>query len=122
MGCRLWGRTESDTTEVTWRQQQQQHDIRKELNLGVESAMETVYPSVSRISPGVGRRWGFLIETVRKLMMPLDQTGDVKWKLIIQKPLVLLTDGYYLKSNIYIHVYILAPLGVFLGVPPYFVS
>ena len=25
VGCHLWGRTESDTTEVTW-QQQQQHD------------------------------------------------------------------------------------------------
>ena len=24
MGCRLWGRTESDTTEATWQQQQQQ--------------------------------------------------------------------------------------------------
>ena len=24
MGCRLWSRTESDTTEVTWQQQQQQ--------------------------------------------------------------------------------------------------
>ena len=24
MGCRLWGRTESDTTEVTQQQQQQQ--------------------------------------------------------------------------------------------------
>ena len=24
VGCRLWGRTESDTTEVTWRRQQQQ--------------------------------------------------------------------------------------------------
>ena len=23
VGCRLWGRTESDTTEVTWQQQQQ---------------------------------------------------------------------------------------------------
>ena len=23
MGCRLWGRTESDTTEVTYQQQQQ---------------------------------------------------------------------------------------------------
>ena len=22
MGCRLWGRTESDTTEATWQQQQ----------------------------------------------------------------------------------------------------
>ena len=25
MGCRLWGRTELDTTEVTQQQQQQQH-------------------------------------------------------------------------------------------------
>ena len=24
MGCRLWGRTEWDTTEATWQQQQQQ--------------------------------------------------------------------------------------------------
>ena len=23
LGCRLWGRTESDTTEATWQQQQQ---------------------------------------------------------------------------------------------------
>ena len=27
MGCRLWGRTESDTTEVTQQQQQQQHSV-----------------------------------------------------------------------------------------------
>ena len=25
VGCRLWGRTESDTTEVTSQQEQQQH-------------------------------------------------------------------------------------------------
>ena len=25
LGCRLWGRTESDTTEATQQQQQQQH-------------------------------------------------------------------------------------------------
>ena len=24
MGCRLWGRTESDTTDATWQQEQQQ--------------------------------------------------------------------------------------------------
>ena len=29
MGCRLWGRTESDTTEATWRQQQQQQWVWK---------------------------------------------------------------------------------------------
>ena len=27
VGCRLWGRTESDTTEATWQQRQQQHYI-----------------------------------------------------------------------------------------------
>ena len=26
-GCRLWGRTESDTTEATQQQQQQQHTL-----------------------------------------------------------------------------------------------
>ena len=30
VGCRLWGRTESDTTEVTWRQQQQHKRLAKE--------------------------------------------------------------------------------------------
>ena len=25
VGCPLWGRTESDTTEATWQQQQQHH-------------------------------------------------------------------------------------------------
>ena len=29
VGCRLWGRTESDTTEVTQQQQQQQQQRRK---------------------------------------------------------------------------------------------
>ena len=29
MGCRLWGRTESDTTEATWQQQQHVSDYRK---------------------------------------------------------------------------------------------
>ena len=29
MGCRLWGRTESDTTEVTQQQQQQQQQQQK---------------------------------------------------------------------------------------------
>ena len=28
VGCRLWGRTESDTTEATW-QQQQQHEFQE---------------------------------------------------------------------------------------------
>ena len=29
VGCRLWGRTESDTTEVTQQQQQQQQGFKK---------------------------------------------------------------------------------------------
>ena len=29
VGCPLWGRTESDTTEVTWRQQQSQYHDHK---------------------------------------------------------------------------------------------
>ena len=34
MGCRLWGRTESDTTDVTWWQQQQQQQKQKILRRG----------------------------------------------------------------------------------------
>ena len=29
VGCRLWGRTESNTTEVTWQPQQQQQGAKK---------------------------------------------------------------------------------------------
>ena len=29
VGCRLWGHTKSDTTEATWRQQQQTWDFVK---------------------------------------------------------------------------------------------
>ena len=36
VGCRLWGRTESDTTETTWQQQQQQHAVTCELLLIVQ--------------------------------------------------------------------------------------
>ena len=32
VGCCLWGRTELDTTEATWQQQQQQHGARPTIN------------------------------------------------------------------------------------------
>ena len=43
VGYRLWGRTESDTTEVTWQQQQQQQ------NLG---GLEAWPRPVSQVVPG----------------------------------------------------------------------
>ena len=39
MGCRLWGHTESDTTEVTQQQQQQQQGMTK--NLGGRAKLLT---------------------------------------------------------------------------------
>ena len=33
MGCRLWGRTESDTTEATQQQQQQQQEVNDTVKL-----------------------------------------------------------------------------------------
>ena len=36
VGCRLWGRTELDTTEVTQQQQQQKQDITEEASSGIK--------------------------------------------------------------------------------------
>ena len=43
VGCRLWGRTESDTTEATW-QQQQQHEKPSESNgdFGMVDALKVI--------------------------------------------------------------------------------
>ena len=41
MGCRLWGRTESDTTEATQQQQQQQQQQQTQVqSLGQEDPLE----------------------------------------------------------------------------------
>ena len=40
MGCRLWGRTESDTTEATW---QQQHVL-----FTLKELEHTMYPIIER--------------------------------------------------------------------------
>ena len=44
VGCRLWGRTESDTTEATWQQQQQQQQYMK---VKSESEVAQSYPTLS---------------------------------------------------------------------------
>ena len=46
VGCRLWGRTESDTTEATQQQQQQQHTPCLWMLRRVESGMDFVFPWV----------------------------------------------------------------------------
>ena len=43
VGCRLWGRTESDTTEATWQQQQQQQ--------WAEARDSAKYPEIPRTAP-----------------------------------------------------------------------
>ena len=51
MGCHLWGRTESDTTEATWQQQQQQA-------LSMEKAMATHSSTLAWKIPGMGEPGG----------------------------------------------------------------
>ena len=49
MGCRLWGRTESDTTEATWQQQQQQVNntsVSKDMDLSLY--LNHLFSSVSQ--------------------------------------------------------------------------
>ena len=50
-GCRLWGRTESDTTEATWQRQQQVLNTRSSL-LPMRSSLSTsrLWRTVFRIS------------------------------------------------------------------------
>ena len=36
VGCRLWGRTESDTTEVTWQQQQSWLGLHPQFSVSIE--------------------------------------------------------------------------------------
>ena len=51
MGCRLWGRTESDTTEVTQQQQQQQFltIAEKERGVSISSLLVSGIESVSHL-------------------------------------------------------------------------
>ena len=52
MGCRLWGRTESDTTEVTQQQQQQQQQVcKREIRPGgfggeLDSLIHKLFPEL----------------------------------------------------------------------------
>ena len=51
MGCRLWGRTESDTTEVT-QQQQQQQTVAHQALLSVEFSRKEDWSGLPFPSPG----------------------------------------------------------------------
>ena len=56
MGCRRWGRTESDTTEAT--QQQQQHYSLKGFPGGSDSKESTYSAGDLGLIPGLGRFLG----------------------------------------------------------------
>ena len=55
VSCRLWGRTESDTTEATQQQQQQQQQGFPDSSVGIESAFNAGDPG---LIPGSGRSVG----------------------------------------------------------------
>ena len=60
MGCRLWGRTESDTTEVTW----QQHTVQMEKAMAPHS-------STRLENPTGGGAWWAAVHGVPKSRTPL---------------------------------------------------
>ena len=49
VGCRLWGRTESDTTEATKQQQQQQPFLSNSLKALVMGKVTNGFPSVTSV-------------------------------------------------------------------------
>ena len=52
MGCRLWGRTESDTTEATQQQQQQQQRLQEsntKVSVSFDTAVDAHYLSASSL-------------------------------------------------------------------------
>ena len=52
MGCRLWGRTESDTTEATQQQQQQQQRLQEsntKVSVSFDTAVDAHYLSTSSL-------------------------------------------------------------------------
>ena len=63
VGCRLWGRTESDMTEATWQQQQQQQQQRDSSQLsrsgGLQLSSELMGTSCCRVGLGAtcGDSW-----------------------------------------------------------------
>ena len=71
MGCRLWGHTESDTTEAT-KQRQQTTLIQSELRFGgLEHLQACVQgPFLCSMEPGVGKE-----ESRRVTLGPLLYTG-----------------------------------------------
>ena len=51
MGCRLWGRTELDTTEATWRQQQHTASLVAQTVKNLPATPETWIPSLGWEDP-----------------------------------------------------------------------
>ena len=49
MGCRLWGRTESDTTEATQQQQQRLQESNTKVSVSFDTAVDAHYLSTSSL-------------------------------------------------------------------------
>ena len=67
VGCRLWGCTESDTTEVTQQQQQQHEDLQDLLELTLKKDVLFIIGDWnakvgSRVTPGVTGKFGLGVQ------------------------------------------------------------
>ena len=86
VGCRLWGRTESDTTEATYQQQQQ-----RALCVCVSLSLSLFFPPLLP-SEHIGRRWLFAIEpsprikSASTLNMNITASTTVRNKYLSHKP------------------------------------
>ena len=86
VGCRLWGRTESDTSEATYQQQQQ-----RALCVCVSLSLSLFFPPLLP-SEHIGRRWLFAIEpsprikSASTLNMNITASTTVRNKYLSHKP------------------------------------
>ena len=85
VGCRLWGRTESDTTEAT-KQQQQQPFLSNSLKALVMGKVTTGFPSVTSVLQYLV----FKMSTMYFLLLPALCLGVMKNTFLFFKEALLL--------------------------------
>ena len=86
VGCRLWGRTESDTTEATKQQQQQQPFLSNSLKALVMGKVTNGFPSVTSVLQYLV----FKMSTMYFLLLPALCLGVMKNTFLFFKEALLL--------------------------------
>ena len=86
VGCRLWGRTESDTTEATKQQQQQQPFLSNSLKALVMGKVTNGFPSVTSVLQYLV----FKMSTMYFLLLPALCLGVMKNTFLFFKEALLI--------------------------------